>query len=483
MLFMEDLMREGLEKALELSATYADIRVIDTNVESMELKNGEVEGLQTIEDSGFGIRVVANGAWGFASSCYTDRDEVLRTADMAVRIAKASSRVQKSEVVLAPPGKTLKEKYENKYKHDPFEVPMETRLALLTDASKLMAHADVKLTSAFMTCFRQHKQLMTSEEVHIDQTITGCGAGLEATAISSGESHKRSYPTSFHGNYATRGYEFIKKLGLLDNAQRIGKEAAALLTAKPCPTRKTNLILDSSQLGLQVHESCGHPTELDRVLGSEASFAGESFLTLDKRNNFKYGSDIVNIEANATLAGALGTFGYDDEGTPAQKSALVKAGEFVGYMMSRETAWTLDMQSNGTMRATNWNRIPLIRMTNVNLKPGDWKFDELIEDTRSGVYMVTNRSWSIDDKRLNFQFGTELAYEINDGELGELLKNPVYSGMTPEFWSGCDAICDKSHWEMWGIPNCGKGEPMQVIGVGHGAAPARFKGVKVGVSR
>ncbi|UCH88863.1 MAG: TldD/PmbA family protein [Thermoplasmata archaeon] len=480
---MEELMREGLKKAQELNASYADIRWIDTKIESIQLKNGQVEGLQSITDSGFGIRVIANGSWGFASSCHFDRDEVLRTADMAVRIAKSSARVQKHEIVMAPQGKPVEKKYENKYKHDPFEVPLEDKLALLSDASKLMERSDVKLSAAFMSAFSQHKRLMTTEGTDIEQTLVGCGAGIEATAVSSGESHKRSYPCSFHGNYGTRGYEFIKKLNLTDHAERVGKEAVALLDADPCPKKTTNLILDSSQVALQVHESCGHPTELDRVLGYESSFAGESFLTLDKRNNFKYGSEFVNINADATIAGGLGSFAFDDEGTRAQKIRLVSEGNFVGYMMSRETASTLNLTSNGTMRATNWNRIPLIRMTNVNLQPGSWNFDELIEDTKSGVYMLTNRSWSIDDKRLNFQFGTEVAYEVEAGELGRMLKNPVYSGMTPQFWADCDAICGKDDWQLWGVPNCGKGEPMQIIGVGHGAAPARFKKVKVGVGK
>jgi TldD protein len=243
----------------------------------------------------------------------------------------------------------------------------------------------------------------------------------------------------------------------------------------------TSVILDGSQLALQVHESCGHPTELDRALGYEASYAGTSFLTLEKRGSFRYGSPLVNIYADATIPGALGSFGFDDEGVPAQRSALIQNGIFVGYLTSRETASTLGERSNGTMRADGWNRIPIIRMTNINLEPGDWELDDLIADTDDGIYMAVNKSWSIDDKRLNFQFGTQLAYEIKQGKLGRMLKNATYTGITPDFWGSCDAICSARHWRIWGLPNCGKGQPSQSAHVAHGAAPARFRNVRVGV--
>jgi TldD protein len=267
------------------------------------------------------------------------------------------------------------------------------------------------------------------------------------------------------------------------NAERVADEAVALLTAEPCPEKTTSLILDGSQLALQIHESCGHPTELDRVFGTEAAFAGRSFLTVDKRNGFRYGSDIVNLTADSVRPTGLGTFGWDDEGTPASSTPLVQNGRFEGYLMSRETAATLGLRSNGCMRAEGWNRIPLIRMTNVSLEPGSWDLEAMIADTDDGVWMETNRSWSIDDMRLNFQFGTEIGYEIKGGKRGRLLKNCTYGGMTPEFWNSCDAITNARHWKIWGTPNCGKGEPMQTMGTGHGASPARFRNVRIGVAR
>ena len=244
------------------------------------------------------------------------------------------------------------------------------------------------------------------------------------------------------------------------------------------------LIIDSPQLALQVHESCGHPIELDRVLGMEASFAGTSFLTLDKLDSLRYGSEIVNMEADATVPGGLGTFGFDDEGVAAQKVPIVTEGRFVGYLTSRETAPIIGRRSMGSSRASGWNVIPLIRMTNVNLRPGSaGSLDDLIADTSDGLFVSTNLSWSIDDRRLNFQFGTEIGWLIKDGRLTQMVKNPTYTGITPQFWGSCDAICSEPAWQLWGVPNCGKGEPMQTHGVGHGAAPARFRGVQVGAGQ
>jgi TldD protein len=275
----------------------------------------------------------------------------------------------------------------------------------------------------------------------------------------------------------------MERYDLPGNAWRVAEEAAELLRAKPCPSGVTTVVLDGSQVALQIHESCGHAIELDRVLGTEAAFAGTSFLTTDKLGGFMYGSPFVNITADATIPGGLGTFGYDDEGVPAHSTPVVRDGLFVGYLTSRESAAALGQTSNGAMRASGWNRIPLIRMTNVNLDPGTWTFDDLIADTEDGIYMETNRSWSIDDRRLNFQFGTEIAREIKNGKLGALIKNATYTGITPQFWGSCDAVCNRDHWVVWGTPNCGKGQPEQVAHTGHGAAPARYRNVQVGIMK
>jgi TldD protein len=341
----------------------------------------------------------------------------------------------------------------------------------------------VSISEASMRAIRENKIFASSEGGYIEQKITQSGAALDATSISGNDIQIRSYPNSHGGDIACAGYEFIEGLKLKDNAARIAEESVKLLSAKPCPSGEYTVILNGDQMALQVHESCGHPVEFDRVLGMEASFAGTSFLTIDKLNNYKYGSSIVNINSDATIPRALGTFGYDDEGVPAQKFDIIRDGIFVGYLTSRETAPVIGQQSNGCMRADGWGKLPLIRMTNINLLPGDSSLDEMISDIKDGLYLSTNRSWSIDDKRLNFQFATQIGWEIKNGKLGAMVKNPNYTGITPEFWSSCDAIAGKDEWRVWGLPNCGKGEPMQVARVAHGSAPARFNNIKVGVGR
>jgi TldD protein len=278
-----------------------------------------------------------------------------------------------------------------------------------------------------------------------------------------------------------KGWELIEELDLLRHAPRVAAECAALHSAEQCPERTGTLILDSSQLGLQIHESIGHPIELDRVLGSEANYAGMSFLTLDKLNTLRYGSEIVNAVCDATLAHGpgLGTFRYDDEGVAAQRVDIIRDGQFRGYMSSRETAEAIGQtRSNGTMRAAGWNRLPLIRMTNVSLEAGPHSLEEVFGE--DGIYMETNRSWSIDDKRYNFQFGCEIGWEIKNGRRARMLKNPTYSGITTEFWNNCRAIAGREHWTLWGVPNCGKGQPEQTMGTGHGASPSRFANIKIG---
>jgi TldD protein len=328
-----------------------------------------------------------------------------------------------------------------------------------------------------------HKWFGSSIGSFIEQSWTECGAGIVAYAVEGGEVMPRSYPNSHGGGWRQAGWEYIRGLDLVGEAPRVAEQAAALLTAKACPSGELDIIIDGSQTALQVHESIGHPTELDRVLGEEAAFAGTSFLTLGDLGTLRYGSEIVSVTADATVPGSLGSFGYDDEGVPAQRDFIVRSGVLEGFLSSRETAPAIGRTSNGCMRADGWNRIPLVRMTTVSLEPGGWSLDGLIADTEGGIYVETNNSWSIDDKRLNFQFACEIGWEIKNGELGRMIKNPNYTGITPKFWNSCDAICSTDHWEVWGLPNCGKGEPMQVAHVAHGAAPARFRRVQVGVGR
>jgi TldD protein len=482
---MKDLAQRALDSAVALGATYVDVRVIDSRQRTLSTKNGQPSQARDAESLGLGVRAIADGAWGFAATDDMEGASVDRTATRAVEIARASALCKKQDVRLVEEKKIV-DRWEGPCRIDPFTVPASVCLDLMLKVDgELRRVPGVTLAETFMD-FRHVDQLfLSSIGSEIRQVKTQTGAGYAATAFTENEIQKRSYPNSFGGQYQTKGYELVEELDLLGNAPRIAEETVALYRADQCPPGVRDIILGGSQLGLQVHESIGHPIELDRVLGTEANFAGMSFLTLEKLRNLKYGSEIVNVVADATPAHGpgLGTFAYDDEGVPANCTPIIKNGLFVGYLTSRETAPAIgELRSNGAMRADGWNRIPLIRMTNVSLLPGTWRLEDLIADTDDGIYMETNRSWSIDDRRYNFQFGTEIGWEIKHGKKTRMLKNPSYGGITTEFWNSCDAVCNADYWTLWGTPNCGKGQPMQTMGTGHGASPARFRKVQVGVA-
>jgi len=480
---MRDLAQKAIEVALQLGASYADARVMDRVTESIAVKNGNIDGITSGTSQGFNLRVIVNGSWGFAGSATLTLTEAEHVAANAVRIAKASAMVAGAPVrlsELAPQHGS----YTTPMTLDPFMVPMNEKVDLLLQADAAMRQVPgVAVASGNIEYARETKLFMSSEGSEINQVLYDCGAAISAVAVDeqSGEMQQRSYPNSFGRQAGTAGYEFVTAMDLVGHATQIAEQAVQLLTAKQCESGLKTIILDGPQTAIQIHESCGHPIELDRVMGMEAGFVGKSFLTLDKLNNFQYGSEHVNIVADATTPQALGTFGWDDEGVPAQSTNIVTKGQFTGYLMSRDTAPDLGLTSNGCVRADSWNRLPMIRMTNVSLLPGTWTLDDLIADTEDGLYLSVNRSWSIDNLRLNFQFATEIGWEIKNGKLGEMVKNPTYTGITPEFWRSCDAVCNADHWTVWGTPNCGKGEPMQTMRTGHGAAPARFRNVRVGV--
>ncbi|HVR89134.1 MAG TPA: TldD/PmbA family protein [Candidatus Limnocylindria bacterium] len=479
-----DLARRALDTARVRGATYADARFVRRVVEDAAVKNGNLDTVDRSDSFGFSVRAIADGAWGFAASPILSAAEADRVAALAVEVARASAITKREELRLAPV-RPVTATYVTPIEIDPFGLTFDDRAKLLLEADAAMrkAQPSLRTTRASYEIWREEKLFISTEGADIAQTLFETGASIAAESVGDGEQQIRTYPGSGARSQNTAGWEYALKWDFAANAPRIAEEAVALLTAKQCPQNiRTNVILSSNQLMLQTHESCGHPIELDRALGTEAAFAGTSFLTPDRLGSYRYGSDQVNIRIDSVSKGGLGTFGYDDEGVPASEGWAVKDGIFVGYLMSRETAAVLGTTSNGTMRADGWARLPLVRMTNVSVMPGDaGTLEELIADTDDGIYMDTNRSWSIDDKRLNFQFGTQVGWEIKNGKRGAMLRNPTYTGITPEFWGSCDAVCSESEWVMWGTPNCGKGQPGQVGHTGHGAAPARFRNVQVGV--
>jgi TldD protein len=457
---MKDAALLALDAAASRQVDYADVRAIETREREVTTKNGKAGHVSSSESVGVGIRVLASGCWGFAATDDLTRDGIAGAAALAREIARASSTASKREISLVPE-EAHQAVWVSPCSIDPFSISVDRNLGVLLGVdAELRRNPGVTLAEGSMQ-FTRHRQVFASTIGSlIDQTRVTSGAGFAATCYHDGDIQKRSYPNSFGGQYQLKGYELVEELDLLAHAPRIAEEA----------------------VGLQIHESIGHPIELDRVLGSEANYAGMSFLTLDQLDRLRYGSELVHVVCDARLehGPGLGTFAYDDEGVPAQSTEIIRGGRFTGYMTSRETAGAVGQtRSNGCMRADGWARLPLIRMTNVSLLPGRQSLEEVI-GMGDGIYMETNRSWSIDDKRYHFQFGCEIGWEIRGGKRVRMLKNPSYSGITTEFWNACSAIAGPEHWTLWGVPNCGKGQPEQVMGTGHGASPARFRKIKIG---
>lgn len=482
---MQQLGQKALDVACSAGASYADIRLIESCEQEISTRQGEVDTLRNTDSVGMGIRVLVDGAWGFASCQEVSPARVEETARQAVEVAQASARVQAAPMELAAV-EAVVDTWNSPCEKDPFQISLETKLdLLLTVDQSLRGVQGITLAETAMIFVQSKKLFVSSLGSCIEQSFYHSGAGFVAYSFQDGEIQKRSYPNSFGGQHLLGGYEVVEQMRLLEHAVPRAEEAVALHRARQCPARKTTLILDSSQLALQIHESIGHPIELDRVLGYEANYAGTSFLTPETLGQLQYASPVVNVVADARLCHGpgLGTFGYDDEGVAAQEAQIIRDGLFVGYLTSRETAGRIGQShSNGTMRAQSWEDIPLIRMTNVSLLPGSGRLEELMADTPEGIYMETNRSWSIDDRRYQFQFGTEIAWEIRRGRREQMLKNPSYGGITTRFWNACDAVCSAQDWTLWGLPNCGKGQPGQVIGTSHGASPARFRDVEIGMA-
>jgi TldD protein len=478
---MLHVAKEAVEAARAAGAHYADARFVHEDSESITVRNQEMEGIDRATSEGVGVRVLVDGYWGFAATARPEGAEIAQTAGLAVEIARAAARLPREPVKLTEI-EPVTGTWASPFQDDPFNVSLEEKVALLMEATRRMQEVDgLAFAEGGIDLYRVRTSFASSEGSAIEQTVLHSGAGLDATAISEGELQRRSYPNSFRGHIAAAGWEHIAKLGLIEEAERTATEAVELLSAADCPSEVTTLVLDSGQMELQVHESIGHAVELDRVLGMEESYAGSSFVSPGDRGKLRYASDLVSITADATIPGGLGSFGWDDEGVPAQRVPIIVDGTFQDFISSRETAGAIGGTSTGAMRADGWGNLPLIRMTNINIEPGEGSLADIIGDTKDGIFMATNQSWSIDDKRVNFQFGCEIAWRIKAGKLTQMYRNPNYTGITTEFWRSCDAVGGREDWTLWGTPNCGKGQPAQTARVGHGTSPARFRNVRVGV--
>jgi TldD protein len=476
---VRELCEEAVSAALAAGASYADARAIVRRAQLVSTKNRRVDRVDDVESEGIGVRVLVGGAWGFACDRRLDRAGACEAADRAAAFALAAPGTHSRALAAVAPAVGS---YRTPYEREPVSVPLTEKIELCLRAEEGLQHPDVKVTTAFTRAMREEKTLVSSEGTAIEQELVECGGGIDALASDGDISQLRSYPSAHDGSSASGGWEYVVELGLEREAPRVAEQAAALLRAPLCPPGVTTVVIDAEQMALQVHESIGHPTELDRVYGTEAAYAGTSFLKPEDLGSLRYGSERMNITADPTTARGLGTFGYDDEGLPAERVPVVEAGILTGFLTSRETAARLGEGRGGSMRADGWSRMPLVRMTNLHLEPGEGSLEELLDGVDRGVYFETNKSWSIDDKRLNFQFGTQVAWEIEDGRLGRMLRDATYTGVTPVFWGGLDAVAGPETWRLFGLTNCGKGQPGQHAHVGHGAAPARFRNVQVGVA-
>ena len=466
----------ALDAANEAGADYAEARAEDALSDRIHVRNGAVERLSTDRDSGWGIHVLSGGGWGFASSSSDKETEVRETARKAVEIARASGtrRHSQSDLAMMP---TERGAYSTSLRQDPFAVPFAERVDLLVESTNRISAASerVKVSTGTMQLSRTEKLFVNTVGANLRQSITYAGAWIGAVASDeSGYSYRRSF-----GDMSQAGWEFIESLNLPQEGERVGREAADLVVAPWADGGPKTVILASDFVALLVHESCGHPTELDRVLGWEAAFAGTSFLMPPMLGSFQYGSPLVNMTADSLLPGGLGTFGWDEEGTPGQRTPIVREGIFTGYLSSRESAHALGQRSNGCGRATSWGRIPLVRMVNLSLEPGNGSLDDLVGQVDDGLYLETPSSWSLDDKRMNFHFSAELCREIKGGKLGELRKGASFQGRTPRFWGSVRGVAGKDEWRLWGLPHCAKGEPLQLCAVSHGASPILVDGLEM----
>jgi TldD protein len=478
---MLDLLTD-LMGAVPADCAYAEARHVADDSEAVSVVNGRVDRIAAESSEGIGVRVLVGGGWGFAATHETTAEGARRALEHALAVARAQPAGPARALAPAAPAHGH---WEAPCEQDPEAVSLEDKLALLTEAEAgLRTDARIVRSEAGCHWLRTRKAFASSEGAACTQATTRTGAGLAAAAVDGAELQLRSYPGGHGGAVAAAGWEHVLGMDLVGNAPRVAEEALALLTAPRCPAATATLILDYEQVALQIHESIGHALELDRILLGEASYAGTSWVSPEDIGSLRYGSSLLNITADASLVGGLGSFGWDDEGVSPGRYSLIEEGVLRAALSDRVSAAAVGLErSGGCARADGFARQPIVRMTNVSLEPGDaGSLDDLIAATDDGIYMETNRSWSIDDRRLQFQFATEVAWEIKSGKRGRLLSNPSYAGITPQFWGSMDAVGSESAWRLRGLTNCGKGEPGQIMAVSHGAAPARFRGVQVGVA-
>jgi len=478
------LLDVAMNEARSLGADYADIRIQNTRSEMIYLRNLSLKYTSGSVEEGYGIRVLKDGAWGFAHANVFTKEAVLATVKKAAAIAVQSARVKNGPGLRLAAERSYLDTYETPVEWDPFEIPLQEKVEMMLEVNKtLLNFADVKTAMFYIQSQTDRKLFGSTQGTRLDITTTFVSPYLQATAVANGDSQSRGL--TYAGGAG--GWELIDALDLMGQAPRIAEEAIAKCYAATLgDPRRMSLILDPFNLGLTMHESVGHPTELDRVLGWEADYAGISFATPEKLGNFRYGSELVNFLGDNTLEGGLATAGYDDDGVPGQKWHIIKDGILVAYGTTRDTAPFIGQDySRGCSRATRYYDFPINRIPNLYLCPGQDQLSpqDLIADTEDGVMIEGLGSFSIDQHRVNFQFGGDMFWEIKNGKRTRMLKKILYKSNNPEFWNACDAICDRRFWQPVSVTNCGKGQPNQAGRMTHGAAPSRFRNIRVGGSQ
>ncbi|WP_282018483.1 TldD/PmbA family protein [Salegentibacter mishustinae] len=490
----------ALNTAKSLGSTYADARIGRYLNQYVFTREDKVQNVVNTESFGIGIRVIANGTWGFASTNSVTEDGIMKATQQAVAIAKANSKIQKEPVKLAPVESHGEVSWKTPIKKDFKEVPVSEKVDLLLSANAAAMDNGANFVNSALFMVNEQKYFASTEDSYIDQDIHRIWPTFGVTAIDreAGKFKSRDAMSAPMG----MGYEYMDGLeseklegpgglrlyrnsyDMVEDATLAAKQAKEMLSAKSVEPGKYDLVLEPNHLGLTIHESVGHPLELDRVLGYEANYAGTSFATLDKwrSGDFQYGSDIVNLVADKTQPGSLGAVGYDDEGVKTKKWDLVRNGVLTNYQAIRDKVHMIDQnESHGCCYAQSWNDVQFQRMPNVSLEPGKERYsiNDMIKNVEKGIYIAGRGSYSIDQQRYNFQFGGTVFFEIKDGEIVGMLDDVAYQSNTQEFWNSCSKICDESDYRMFGSFFDGKGQPSQVSAVSHGSSTSRFDGVNV----
>jgi TldD protein len=477
---LRDLADAALASAGNAGASYADIRINRYRNQFIFTRDRRVQNIVNTEDYGFGVRVIVDGTWGFASSSLVTKEEIARVAAQAASIAKANRKVNGEPVKLTPV-EAYNGTWNTPVKKNPFDMPLQPKLDLLLQINdEALQVQGASFVSAYMQFVNEQKYFASTEGSHIEQSLIRSYPGFSITAVdkASGKFYSRNALTAPMG----MGYEYIESYPLLEEVRVAATEAVAMHKAKPAPAGQKTLILHPTNLWLTIHESVGHSTELDRALGYEANYAGTSFLTLDKLGKFEFGSKLVNIVADKTQENAMATCGYDDDGVKTTRWHLIKDGTFVDYQTTRDQAHLIGQNaSHGCSYADSWGSIPFQRMPNVSLQPGQNNVTEsdIIGATDDGVYVKGDGSYSIDHQRYNFQFSGQTFWEVKGGKIATQLRDLAYQSNTPDFWKSCDMLGGQSTYLLGGAFSDGKGQPAQSNSVSHGCPITRFARVNI----